>query len=49
MVTHIHTQEMLQEVNEEVTSINGRIALHVFVEMSSDIIPNYCYNSAAKR
>ena len=31
------------------TSFQGRIALHVFVEMSADIIPNYCYNSGAKR
>jgi hypothetical protein len=42
-------QELLREVNEEVTGTHGRITLHVFVELTSGIIPNFCYNSATKR
>lgn len=41
--------EMLQEVNDSVTSIYGRITVHVFAELCTDVLPNFAFNSVSCR
>eukprot|EP00051_Salpingoeca_urceolata_P004991 m.69469 g.69469 ORF g.69469 m.69469 type:complete len:1254 (+) comp13989_c0_seq2:242-4003(+) len=41
--------EMVKEVNDSVTSMFGRITLHVFAEISTDVIPNFIFSTAAQR
>ena len=49
---HLHLdayEELLSESNASVTSAYGRITLHVFAELCTDIIPNHCYCTADRR
>lgn len=41
--------EMLHEANEAVTSSYGRVTLHIFAEICTDIMRNWVYNTATKR
>ena len=40
---------LLREANQAVSSVHGRITLHVFWELIYDFIPNFCYNSTTDR
>lgn len=42
-------QDLLQEVNEAVTLPYGRIALHVFAELTTDVMPNWAFNTTTRR
>uniref|UniRef100_A0A1I7RJ05 CYRIA-B_Rac1-bd domain-containing protein n=1 Tax=Bursaphelenchus xylophilus TaxID=6326 RepID=A0A1I7RJ05_BURXY len=50
---HLHSladfDDMLTEANHQVNSTNGRTTLHIFNEMSGDLMPNYYYNSFTQR
>ncbi|KAM7539533.1 hypothetical protein Aperf_G00000032396 [Anoplocephala perfoliata] len=41
--------DMLQEANNLVTSPLSQIALHIFWEVTWDLVKNYCYNGATNR
>lgn len=41
--------EMLLEANHQVYMTNGRITLHVYIELTGEIIPNYYYNTFTQR
>ncbi|KAL7063158.1 hypothetical protein AAHC03_0794 [Spirometra sp. Aus1] len=41
--------DMLQEANNLVNSPLSKIALHVFWEVTCDLVKNYCYNDSTKR
>ncbi|OON15300.1 cytoplasmic Fragile-X interacting family protein [Opisthorchis viverrini] len=40
---------LLREANNFVTSPFGKIAVHVFWELTYDVVKNYCYNDATNR
>ncbi|KAA3681564.1 cytoplasmic FMR1 interacting protein [Paragonimus westermani] len=40
---------LLREANHLVTSPLGKIAVHVFWELTYDVVKNYCYNDATNR
>jgi cytoplasmic FMR1 interacting protein len=40
---------LLKEADLNVSSTYGRIIIHSLSEISSDILPNYCYNNSTKR
>ena len=40
---------MFREANHNVSAPYGRITLHVFWEINSDFLPNFCYNAATNR
>ena len=42
-------EDMLHEVNHNVSAPYGRITLHVFWELNIDFLPSYCYNSSTNR
>uniref|UniRef100_A0A915DJJ2 Cytoplasmic FMR1-interacting protein n=1 Tax=Ditylenchus dipsaci TaxID=166011 RepID=A0A915DJJ2_9BILA len=42
-------EDLLVEANHQVSSPNGRITLHIYLELSADIIPNYCFNTTTRR
>ncbi|KAI6200813.1 Cytoplasmic FMR1-interacting protein [Aphelenchoides besseyi] len=50
---HLHSlndfNDMLIEANHQVYTANGRIALHIYVELSGDILPNFYYNVFTQR
>lgn len=41
--------DLLVEANHQVYSDNGRITLHAYMEISHDIVPNFCYNTTTRR
>lgn len=41
--------DLLQEANEAVTTPYGRISLHVFAELTVDIMPNWAYSTTTRR
>lgn len=41
--------DLLHEVNHNVSAPYGRICLHVFWELNIDFLPSYCYNSSTNR
>ena len=41
--------DLLQEVNEAVTLPYGRIALHVFAELTTDVMTNWAFNTTTRR
>ncbi len=40
---------LLKESDLNVSSAYGRIIVHTCLEITSDILPNYCYNNSTKR
>uniref|UniRef100_A0A0N5A899 Cytoplasmic FMR1-interacting protein n=1 Tax=Syphacia muris TaxID=451379 RepID=A0A0N5A899_9BILA len=42
-------RDLFLEANHNVSAPYGRITLHIFYELSCDIIPNYCYNGSTHR
>lgn len=40
---------MLLEANQSVSAPYGRITLHIFWELSYDLLPNYCFNGSTDR
>jgi cytoplasmic FMR1 interacting protein len=40
---------LLKEADQSVTSSYGRIAVHILYEITSDVLPNYCYNHSTMR
>lgn len=42
-------EDLLHEVNHNVSAPYGRITLHVFWELNIDFLPSYCYNSSTNR
>ncbi|CAD5220900.1 unnamed protein product [Bursaphelenchus okinawaensis] len=50
---HLHSlnafEDMLTEANHQVNSTNGRTTLHIFNELTGDLIPNFTYNAFTQR
>uniref|UniRef100_A0A183BT41 DUF1394 domain-containing protein n=1 Tax=Globodera pallida TaxID=36090 RepID=A0A183BT41_GLOPA len=42
-------QDLLLEANRQVSAPNGRITLHVFAELTDDLLPNFCFNTTTRR
>ncbi|CAF1661747.1 unnamed protein product, partial [Didymodactylos carnosus] len=42
-------ESLLNEVNHSVSAPYGRIALHIFWELTYDFLPHYCYNGSTNR
>jgi len=42
-------EALVKEADYSVSSSYGRIALHIVAEITSDVLPNYCYNSSTRR
>ena len=40
---------LLKEADSNVSSTYGRIIVHMYLEITTDILPNYCYNNSTKR
>lgn len=41
--------DLMAEANRQVSAPNGRITLHVFSELTDDLIPNFCFNTTTRR
>jgi cytoplasmic FMR1 interacting protein len=50
---HLHSlndfNEMLLEANHQVYSLNGRICLHIYSQLSGEVIPNFYFNTFTQR
>uniref|UniRef100_A0A914HFC5 Histone RNA hairpin-binding protein RNA-binding domain-containing protein n=1 Tax=Globodera rostochiensis TaxID=31243 RepID=A0A914HFC5_GLORO len=42
-------QDLLLEANRQVSAPNGRITLHVFAELTDDLLPNFCFSTTTRR
>ncbi|KAI1717201.1 cytoplasmic fragile-X interacting family domain-containing protein [Ditylenchus destructor] len=42
-------KDFFVEANHQVSSPYGRITLHIYSELNSDLIPNYCFNTTTRR
>jgi hypothetical protein len=44
-------QDMFNEVNDDVSigAVRGRTVIHVFTQLTTDLAPNFVYNSATRR
>lgn len=41
--------DLLAEANRQVSAPNGRITLHIFSELTDDLLPNFCFNTTTRR
>lgn len=41
--------DLLVEANHQVSAPNGRITLHVYMELTADLVQNYCFNTTTRR
>ena len=41
--------ELLKEATNNVNLPHSRITMHVFYDINTDFLPNYCYNSSTQR
>lgn len=50
---HLHGlasfDDLLAEVNHQVSTPNGRLTLHVYSELVGDLLPNFCFNTTTRR
>ncbi|KAE9551006.1 hypothetical protein FO519_005792 [Halicephalobus sp. NKZ332] len=42
-------ESLLVEANHQVFTDNGRITLHTYMEVSHDLVPNFCFNMTTRR